>query len=105
MVFKKGESGNPGGKSKAISPVTLKFCSEHYQEAIELCRSITGWKSRETYFDSLMKLLQFEHAELFGKPKEQIKAEISGGMTFTVKIQGRDGESTVSLPLPSGQDN
>ena len=105
MVFKKGESGNPGGKSKAISPVTLKFCSEHYEKALALLASTGNWESVETYFNSLMKLLQFEHAELFGKPKEQIKAEISGGMTFTVKIQGRDGESTVSLPLHSGQDN
>jgi len=97
----------PGAKNKdtRLSPVQLKFCEGHYEKALALLQSTENWASVKEYFDSLMKLLQFEHAELFGKPKEQIKAEISGGMTFTVKIQGRDGESTVNLPLPSGQDS
>jgi hypothetical protein len=106
MAFEKGNRANPGGRKKGaiISPVTLKACREHYETLVKLCQSPEGWDSLKEYYDAVMKLMSFEHVELIGKPIERISAEVSGGMTFTVRVEGRQLSKGIS-PLGSGPDS
>lgn len=106
MTFQKGKTGNPGGRKKGaiISPVTFKNCRDHYEMLVKLCSKPENWPNLKDYYDAVAKLMQFEHIELIGKPVERISAEVSGGMSFTVSIQGR-GESKQKLPSNSGNDS
>jgi hypothetical protein len=89
MPYKKGESGNPKGGTAKLkqSPVTLRFCKEHYEEAVKMVAVGAVWPTLKDRFDAIMTLLKFEHAEMFGKPKERIDLEMSGGLNVKVIIE------------------
>lgn len=88
MPFKKGQSGNTKGPVKSkLSPVTLSLCKNHYETAVKLCGDCSRWENTETYFNALMKILQFEHAELFGKPKEKVDVNLTGETKIRLVIE------------------
>lgn len=83
MGFKPGNRANPGGRKKAlISPVTLSMCKTHY---VELCKLIPSMELLDRV-QALLKMLQFEHAELFGKPKEKVEVTGKDGTPLQANI-------------------
>ncbi len=74
MPFQKGHKLANGGVKKLISPVTLSNIKKHYERWCQLLDK--GDLEIELEAQVLAKLVPWEHAELFGKPRE--KVEVSG---------------------------
>ena len=73
----KGSRNQPHGES----PVTARLCELHY-------KTLCGRAERgELDIDQLMALVRWEHAEMYGKPREKVDLSVSGGLTVSVHIE------------------
>ena len=76
--------GRPqGSKNKTKDlPFTFKDIQDHYKK----CKRIANKEADKNSFDNLWKLLCWEADRFYGKPKQEISAEVSGDLTISVNI-------------------
>ncbi|NVE93382.1 DUF5681 domain-containing protein [Altererythrobacter lutimaris] len=76
MPFKKGQSGNPGGKAKIVLPdgrTLTDLAREHTREAVEtLVEIATGGESENARVSAAIALLD----RGWGKPKQDLGIEV-----------------------------
>lgn len=70
----------PGAKNKKESCVSPSYMASHYELLHK--RAISG----QMEDSDLLRLIQWEHAEIHGKPKDRIDLAVSGQLNVTVQI-------------------